>query len=209
MLVQVDPSQFDHPIHQVHALPGFLHVDLLALVGQLTASQHPISDENDHFFCQIHHLLVVGVSPVEFEHGELGIMGAVDAFIAKITADLVDAFEATHQQPLEIELEGNAQVEILLELVVMGDKWARRRPAVDGLEDGRLNLKETARVQEVSQGAHNSRPAAENLAHFWIDSQVGVALAVAHIWIRQQGVADQLTIDDLVFGSRQGSDSLG
>ncbi len=48
----------------------------------------------------------------------------------------------------------------------------------------------------------------ENLADILVDSQVGIALAVAQLRLRQGGVRDNLPIHDFVFGGRQRGDGL-
>ncbi len=126
----------------------------MSLVGDHPLALHPLGGEGDHLLGEFHHLQVVGIGHVELELGELGVVGAVDALVAEVAPDLVDALEAAHQQALEIQLERDAQVQVLLELVVVGDERARRRAAVERLQDGRLDLQEAVRVQELAQGAH-------------------------------------------------------
>ena len=104
---------------------------VVPLVGERASAQHLLGGEGDHLLGQLHHLQVVGIGPVELELGELGVMGAVDAFVAEVAPDLVDALQVAHQQAFEVQLERDAQVQVLLELVVVGDERARRRAAVD------------------------------------------------------------------------------
>ncbi len=47
--------------------------------------------------------MVVGVSLIDFNLGEFRVMLGRDAFVAEITADLIDPFQSTDDQPLEIE----------------------------------------------------------------------------------------------------------
>ncbi|MBA7687175.1 hypothetical protein ES703_95635 [subsurface metagenome] len=45
-----------------------------------------------------------------------------DAFVAEGATQLVDFIKTTYNQSLKMEFMGNAQVEILVECVVVGDK---------------------------------------------------------------------------------------
>ena len=56
-------------------------------------------------------VVVVGVGLVPLEHRELGVVLGRDALVAEVLADLVDALEAADDQPLEVELGGDPQVE--------------------------------------------------------------------------------------------------
>ena len=48
----------------------------------------------------LHKVIVVRVSHVEFAGGELGIMGHVNTFVTKLAANLVHAVNASHYQGL-------------------------------------------------------------------------------------------------------------
>ena len=97
----------------------------------------------------IHRVAVVGVGLVPLEHRELGVVLVGDALVAEVLADLVDALEAADDQALEVELGRDAQVERLVELVVMGLERARERAAVARLEHRRLDLDEAVAVERA------------------------------------------------------------
>ena len=171
-------------------------------------AQHLVGDRCDHLLGQRHHLQVIGVRPVELELGELRVVRAVDALVAEVAPDLVHPLQVPHHQPLQVQLERDAQVQVLLELVVVRDEGPRRRAAVERLQDGRLHFQETALVQEAAQAPHHRRPRAEDLAHLRVDRQVGVALAEARLGVAQRGVAHDLPVLHLVLGGGQGRDRL-
>jgi hypothetical protein len=93
--------------------------------------------------------------------------------------------QAADHEPLQVQLEGDAQVQ---ELVVGGEdrrERARVRAAVQRLQDRRLDLEEAARVQELPHGADHARARDEDLARFGIGEHVQVALAVARLDVHQ------------------------
>ena len=67
-------------------------------------------------------------------------------------------------QPLEVELGGDAQVEVAVQRVVMGDERARRGAAGERLQDGRLDLDEAALVQEAAHGGDDPGALDEDFA---------------------------------------------
>ena len=64
------------------------------------------------------HVEVVRVGLVPLEHRELGVVRGVDALVAEVLADLVDALQAADDQALEVELGGDPQVEVAVQRVV-------------------------------------------------------------------------------------------
>ena len=65
-------------------------------------------------------------------------------FVAEIAIDFVDALEAAHYQPLQVQLRRDSQIEIDIERVVMRDERTRRRAAVERLHHRRFDFDETA-----------------------------------------------------------------
>ena len=80
-------------------------------------------------------------------------MGPVHALVPEIVADLVDPFQPAHEQPLEVQLVRDAEIERHVERVVVGDERPRRRAAVERLQDRRLDLEKPALVEEAAEPA--------------------------------------------------------
>ena len=127
----------------------------------------------------VHRVAVVGVGLVPLEHRELGVVLERDALVAEVLADLVDPLEAADDQPLEVELGGDAEVERLVELVVVRRERAGERPAVARLQDGRLDLDEAVLVERAADRADHARAELEVGARLLVHQQVEVAAAVA------------------------------
>jgi hypothetical protein len=89
-----------------------------------------------------HDVLVVRVGLVPLDHRELGVVLVGDALVAEVLAQLVDALQAADDEALEVQLGGDAQVEVAVQRVVVGDERARQRAAVERLQDRRLDLDE-------------------------------------------------------------------
>jgi hypothetical protein len=87
----------------------------------------------DHFFHQIRDLLEIGVGPIRFEHGELGIVLPGNAFVPEIAIQLEDLVESAHQQPLQVKLRRDPQIQLEPERLVLSPKRFRGRAAGDRL----------------------------------------------------------------------------
>ena len=94
-----------------------------------------LADRAQHLLGAPHHAVVVGVRLVELELRELRVVLEADALVAEVAADLVDALEAADQQALEVQLEADAQEQLLVELVVVRGERPGRRAAVDRLQN--------------------------------------------------------------------------
>ena len=154
-----------------------------------------------HLLDHRHDVVVVDVGLVGLEHRELGVVLEADALVAEVLADLVDAVDAADDAALEVQLDGDAQVEVALELVVVRDEGSRQGAAVERLQHRRLDLDEAALVQEAADRGDDARALDEHLARVVVDDEVEVALAVARLDVgeavvllghRAQRLAEQL-----------------
>ena len=137
------------------------------------------------FLGEIHQAAIVRVGLVELQHGELGVVVRGEPFVAEVAIDLVDALQAAHHQPLQVQLRRDPQVEIDIERVVMRDERTRRGAAVERLHHRRLHFDEAARFQLPAQRRDDSRARDEDLAHVGIGDQIQIALAVARLHVFQ------------------------
>ena len=119
---------------------------------------------DDELFGEAHEIVVVGVGLVELEHGELGVVAGADAFVAEVAVDLEDAVEAADDEALEVELGGDAEEEVDVERVVVGDEGPGGGSAGDGLHHGGFDFDVAAVVEEGSDGAEDGGALDEDLA---------------------------------------------
>ncbi len=94
---------------------------------------------------------VVGVGLVPLDHRELGVVLGREALVAEVLAQLVDPLQPAHQQPLEVQLGRDPQIQVAVERVVVGGERPCQGAAVERLQDRRLDLHEAVLVQV---GAH-------------------------------------------------------
>src|SRR6185312_5041534 len=132
-------------------------------------------------FDQGHHVGVVGVGLVQLEHGEFRVVPGRDALVAEDPADLEHLFQPAHDQAFEVQLLGDAQVEIDVQGVVVGDERPGRGPTGDGVEDGRLHLDEAALLQPPPGEADDATAGQQDAPRVLVGPQVDLALAVAGV----------------------------
>ena len=136
-------------------------------------------DSLEQLLDPVHRVVEVGVRLVPFEHRELGLVLVRDALVAEVLADLVHPLEAADDEPLEVELGRDSEVEVGLQLVRVRDERVRERSAVARLQHRRLHLDEALGVEVAPDRRHDLRAQEEDLARVLVHEQVEVALAIA------------------------------
>ena len=107
-----------------------------------------------------------------------------DALVAEVPADLVDLLEPADDEPLQVELERDPQVEVAIQGVVVGDERPRGGPAESGWSTGvSTSMKPSPSRKRRMAGSPGARD--EHLAHLRVGDQVQVALTVAGLDVRQ------------------------
>ncbi len=124
-------------------------------------------------------------------------------------ADLVHPFQAADDEALEVELVGNAEVQLHVQRIVAGDEWPGRGPAIERLENGRLHLEESPIVEELPDPAHRPGAEPEDLAHFGVHRQVGIALAIADLGIGEAAEGDVSLFGGAGLAARERPERLG
>src|SRR5690606_2241536 len=99
-----DARAIEDCLAQALAWPLSAEVDQMPLRFEYEAAEDLLRRELKHSLDAVHHRGVVGECLVELEHGELGRVVLVHAFVAEVFADLVHPLETASNQPLEIEL---------------------------------------------------------------------------------------------------------
>ena len=129
-----------------------------------------------------------------------------DALVAEVLADLVDALETTDDQPLQVELGRDPQVEVGVELVVVRHERMREGAAVARLQHRGLDLDEPVGIQVAPDRGDDAAAHEEVGARLLVHQQVEVALAVARLRVgeavegvgqRRADLPEQLEFDHL------------
>ena len=183
--VDVDPGVLLHQVGEGGPAPGRGEVEVAPAVGEPQTARHQHRHLRHQLLGELHEVGVVGVGLVELEHRELGVVAGGDALVAEHPSDLEDLLEPAHHQPLEVELGGDAQVEVEVEGVVVGDEGLGQGAAGDGVEHRRLHLDEAPVLQPAAEEADHPAAEQEGGSGLGGGEQVDVALAVAGVGVDQ------------------------
>jgi hypothetical protein len=170
---------------------------------------HLERDRLDEVLHPHHRVVVVGVRLVPLEHRELVRVLVGDALVAEVLADLVDPLEPADDQPLQVELGRDPEIEVLLEIVPVCDEGLGERTAVARLQHRRLDLDEAVRVEMAADRRDETAAGEEVGPGLLVHQQVEVALAIALLDVgepvegvrqRRPVLRQQLELDDLQRG---------
>ena len=127
-------------------------------------------------------------------------MLGVHALVAEDAAHLVHPLHAAHDQPLQVQLRGDAHIHINVLRVVVRDKRTSVGAAGNGAENRRLHLHEAQIVQIAAQIRHEPAADLEVPLTLRVHDEIDVPLAVTDLLIGQavellrqgaQGLAQQ------------------
>ena len=149
--------------------------------GRRRPSCHLARDGLDELLDPRHGVGVVRVGLVPLEHRELGRVLVGEALVAEVLAQLVDAVEPADDEALEVELVGDAEVEVGVEFVVVRDERLGEGTAVARLQHRGLDLEKTVLVEVAPDRRDHARAQLEVRAGLLVHQQVEVALPVARL----------------------------
>ena len=157
--------------------------DGLAVDNRFRRAVNRNADALKQTFGEAHHPIVIFILDVEFHTRKLGVVVLVHTLVAEVLANLVDAFEAAHDEPLQVKLGRDTQIQINVERVVMRDERPRTGAARDRLQDGRLYLHIAGFIECVAQSLDSDGALSERLLHIRVNDEVYITLAVAQFGV--------------------------
>ena len=110
-------------------------------------------------------------------------MGFVHTLVAEVLRELVHSVESAHDEPLEIELVGDAQVQRNVQRIVVGDEWPCGRAARNALKDRCFHLETAGFIEVLAHRGDNPGSLDEHFLYLRVDDEVDVPLAVAQLRI--------------------------
>src|SRR6266498_94067 len=163
----------------------FQDLALGVAVLDLERAEHGGRDVADQGLHQFHHLLVIAISLVSFEHGELGVVLARKTFVTEIAADLEHTVKTADEQALEVKFQRDAEIKIAPERMMLGDERLGGRAAGNGLHHRRLHFHKATRVEEIANLADDGAALEEDLLDRVVGEQIQVTLAIANFSVFQ------------------------
>ncbi len=168
------PAHAEAHLHARHLLDDLLEgglpprgsqVELAALEDDLRAPERRQRRSADQVLLQLGHVVIVGVGLICLEHRELGVVLRTDALVAEHTPDLEDALEPADHASLQVQLEGDPQVEVRVHRVVVGHERLGEASTWDRVQDRGLHLDVPALCQQAPDGRDDAGTQQETIAH--------------------------------------------
>ena len=176
----------------VHGLDGPLPGDVDRLHGAVLAGTQEhvravggLRGVLDQLAAAVDPHVVVGVRLVGLQQRELGVVAEVHALVAERPAQLEDPLDTADAQPLEVQLRRDAQVQIQVVGVDVGEERPGVGAAVDLLQDRRLDLQKALADQGFADGVQHSAAGPDQVARLGVDRQVDVAGAHPRLLVGQ------------------------
>ena len=181
ILVDHLADRLDH----LDPLEGTRDRDLFSLVPNRWRAVDALRQVDHERLGQLHHALDIRVGLVELQHRVLGAVPLVHALVAENAPDLKDAVEAADDEALQIELEGDSEVELHVKRVMVSPKGTRRGTAGHGLQHRRFDLDEAPAAQEGPRFIDHAASGQKDLHHLGIGDQIEIALPIAQLDVAQ------------------------
>ena len=184
-LVEVNACIFLDSIYHGQSLKRLAQVDGLFCIRDHGSTAYFLCHIAEHVLSQIHHSVIVGVCLVQLHQCEFRIVSGVQTFVTEYTADLEDTLHAADDQSLQVQLQGDTQLHVLIQRIVMGLERSCCRTAGIGYQHGGLYFQEALSVQITTDGADDLRTLYESILNILIHDQVGITLTITDIGIGQ------------------------
>ena len=133
---------------------------------------------DDQVLREVHPVVEVAEGPVRLERSELRAVPGVDPLVAEVAGYFEHPLVASDHQPLEVELRRDAQAELGVQRIGVGEERAGQGPACLRLQDGGLDLHEGLRLESLAQDGKSLEADVEDPPAFLVGQQVHLALAV-------------------------------
>ena len=165
--------------------PGRGEIDLATLIGEHRRAEQLLGSAGDEILEDRHHVGVVAVGLVELEHREFRVVAGRRPFVAEGPPDLEDTLDPANHAALKVQLRRDAQIDVGVQRVVVGDERPRRCAAGDWVQHRRLDLHEAGSAEAAPDGGNHLRSQQEDVADALVGPEVDLSLPVADV-----GVAD-------------------
>ena len=129
--------------------------------------------------------VVVRVRLIRLEQRELRVVAEVDALVAKCPAQLEDPLDTADAQALEIQLRGDAQIQVEVVGVDVGEERPGVGAAVNLLQDWRLDLQKPLTDQGFTNCVQHTAASADQVAGLGVDRQIDIPGADPRLLVGQ------------------------
>lgn len=136
-----------------------------------------------HLLGETHIVFVVSIDSIVFATGELLDMTWVRSFITKLFADLEDFLEHTHGCDFLGTFEGDPEIHVLVEVVMMRRERTSSSTRGSIGEDRCLELDKSRLMIEISQGLGKHASELHSLEGLTIENHIQISLSIGFLLV--------------------------
>ena len=179
---EIDAGALEDQLRHRAAGPGRRELDLVPGIIDAGGAEHVLRHAGNERLGEAHHRAVIDIGLVELERGEFGIVPRRQPFVAEVAVDLEQFVgEPADQQPLQMQLRRDPEIEIEVERVVVGDERLGRGAAGDRVQHRRLDLEIALGDEAPAQRGNDLAAPAQGQAALLAHDQIEIALAIARL----------------------------
>ena len=147
ILPEVNTSDFFDSVNHVDAFEWFVDLDFSSLVVDRSVTFNGFSSVLDDTFSQVHDIVEVSVSLVNFDRCKLRVMSSIHTFVTEDTSNFVNTFHTTHDEAFEVELSCDTKHHVNILSVVVSDKWFSSSTTSFVMKNRCFDFKETLSIK--------------------------------------------------------------
>ncbi|MPN07891.1 hypothetical protein SDC9_155163 [bioreactor metagenome] len=139
-----------HRFHHRHPLPGSRHIDFSPLIGNDVASRYLVGKGRIEFLDKFHHILIIGISLIQFNRGKFRVMLYAHSLVTEYTADFIYLFKSSDNQAFQIELGFDTQIHIDIQRIMMRNKRTGCRADFQCVKHRGIDFQISPRIQKLA-----------------------------------------------------------
>ena len=142
VLPEVNASDFLDSVNHVDAFEWFVDLDFSSLIVDRSVTFNSFSSVLDDALSQVHDIVEVSVSLVNFDRCELRVVSGIHTFVTEDTSDLV-----TNDEACEVELSRNTKHHVDVLCIVVSDERFSSSTTSFIVKDRCFYFKETLSIE--------------------------------------------------------------
>ena len=147
ILPEVNTSDFLDSINHVDTFEWFVNLDFSSLIVNRSVTFNDFSSVLDDTFSQVHDIVEVSVSLVNFDRCEFRVVSGIHTFVTEDTSDFVNTFHTTNDEAFEVELSRDTKHHVNVLCIVVCNKWFGSRTPSFIVKNRCFDFKKTLSIE--------------------------------------------------------------
>ena len=183
--VPVYTGIFLNSIYHCDTFKRFAQIHLDTVVGNGGCAKNSLCNIAIHILSQIHHAVVIGVCLIKLHQCKLWIMTCIQSLVTEYTADLVNTLHASDDQSLQIQFQGNTQLQVFVQCIEMCFERSCCCTAGIGYQHRCFNFQESLSVQILTYCTDDPGTFDKGFFYVCVHDQIDITLTITDVGIGQ------------------------